>query len=193
MRAPFSLLSRGRLACLALLAPSLALAQNPPPSATTGAASPDTPAAPLFYQGMALRPSKASQAQQLGAHHWRAANRCRVSNFPRGNADIVAWKAAVAKAGINTTSTAAPAPPDSPMQHGDNPSASPESGVAAARERAGHAGHAPGARRALMQKFPGMEHGTPHTAHVGAGGQGDTVWQFNRPSQFDFECLIEGH
>lgn len=46
---------------------------------------------------------------------------------------------------------------------------------------------------ALMQKFPGMEHDAPHMAHVGAGGQGHIVWQFNRPGQFDFACLINGH
>ena len=46
---------------------------------------------------------------------------------------------------------------------------------------------------ALMQKFPGMEHDAPHMAHVAAGGQGYIVWQFNRPGQFDFACLINGH
>ena len=46
---------------------------------------------------------------------------------------------------------------------------------------------------ALMQKFPAMEHDAPHMAHVGAGDQGDIVWQFNRPGQFDFACLINGH
>ena len=46
---------------------------------------------------------------------------------------------------------------------------------------------------ALMQKFPTMEHDAPYMAHVAAGGQGDIVWQFNRPGQFDFACLIDGH
>ena len=46
---------------------------------------------------------------------------------------------------------------------------------------------------ALMQKFPGMEHDAPHMAHVRAGEQGEIVWQFNRPGQFDFACLIDGH
>ena len=46
---------------------------------------------------------------------------------------------------------------------------------------------------ALMQKFPGMEHDASYMAHVRAGGQGDIVWQFNRPGNFDFACLIDGH
>lgn len=46
---------------------------------------------------------------------------------------------------------------------------------------------------AQMQKFPGMEHDAPHMAHVSAGKQGEIVWQFNRPGQFGFACLIDGH
>ena len=46
---------------------------------------------------------------------------------------------------------------------------------------------------ALMLKFPGMEHDEPYMAHVRAGEQGDIVWQFNRPGNFDFACLIAGH
>ena len=46
---------------------------------------------------------------------------------------------------------------------------------------------------AMMVKFPGMEHDEPYMAHVAAGQQGDIVWQFNRPGNFDFACLIAGH
>ncbi len=46
---------------------------------------------------------------------------------------------------------------------------------------------------ALMQKFPTMEHYAPYMAHVVAGKQGEIVWQFNRPGQFDFACLVNGH
>ena len=46
---------------------------------------------------------------------------------------------------------------------------------------------------AMMLKFPGMEHDEPYMAHVRAGEQGDIVWQFNRPGNFDFACLIAGH
>ncbi len=122
MRAPFSFLSAGRLARLALLAPSLALAQNPPPlkafdfaGATDGAA----PTVPLVYQGMAPRP-----APQLGAQDWRAAN-AAVGQFPRGHADIVGWEAAQAKGGSGANGAAPPATSAMPMQHGDHPAMAP--------------------------------------------------------------------
>lgn len=46
---------------------------------------------------------------------------------------------------------------------------------------------------ALMVKFPNMEHGEPYMAHVMPGETGEIVWQFNRPGDFDFACLIPGH
>lgn len=46
---------------------------------------------------------------------------------------------------------------------------------------------------ALMAKFPTMEHDEPYQAHVGAGKAGELVWNFNRPGDFDFACLIAGH
>jgi uncharacterized cupredoxin-like copper-binding protein len=46
---------------------------------------------------------------------------------------------------------------------------------------------------ALMVRFPGMEHDEPYMAHVAAGKQGTLVWNFNRPGDFDFACLIAGH
>jgi uncharacterized cupredoxin-like copper-binding protein len=46
---------------------------------------------------------------------------------------------------------------------------------------------------ALMVKFPGMEHDEPYMAHVAAGKQGSLLWNFNRPGEFDFACLIAGH
>jgi uncharacterized cupredoxin-like copper-binding protein len=49
------------------------------------------------------------------------------------------------------------------------------------------------AHAALMARHPGMEHDEPYMAHVGAGRTGEIVWQFNRPGQFDFACLIAGH
>ena len=45
----------------------------------------------------------------------------------------------------------------------------------------------------LMKKFPGMEHDEPYMAHVAAGKSGEIVWNFNRPGDFDFACLIPGH
>jgi len=46
---------------------------------------------------------------------------------------------------------------------------------------------------ALMMKFPGMEHDEPYMAHVAPGKTGEVIWNFNRPGEFDFACLIAGH
>ena len=46
---------------------------------------------------------------------------------------------------------------------------------------------------ALMKKFPDMAHDEPYMAHVDPGKQGQIVWRFNRPGQFEFACLIAGH
>ena len=45
----------------------------------------------------------------------------------------------------------------------------------------------------LMRKFPDMEHDEPHMAHVKAGAREDLVWQFTKPGEFTFACLIPGH
>jgi uncharacterized cupredoxin-like copper-binding protein len=45
----------------------------------------------------------------------------------------------------------------------------------------------------LMRKFPGMEHEEPHMTHVKPGKSGDIVWQFTKPGEFQFACLIPGH
>ena len=46
---------------------------------------------------------------------------------------------------------------------------------------------------AMMMKHPGMEHDEPYMAHVGPGKRGRMVWNFNRPGEFQFACLIAGH
>jgi len=46
---------------------------------------------------------------------------------------------------------------------------------------------------ALMVKFSSMEHDAPYMAHVPAGKKSDLVWNFNRPGEFNFACLIAGH
>jgi len=46
---------------------------------------------------------------------------------------------------------------------------------------------------ALMLKFPGMEHDEPYMTHVKAGRTGEVAWNFNRPGEFTFACLIPGH
>lgn len=45
----------------------------------------------------------------------------------------------------------------------------------------------------LMKKFPGMEHDEPYMAHVEPGRTERIVWQFTRPGEFWYGCLIPGH
>ena len=46
---------------------------------------------------------------------------------------------------------------------------------------------------ALMKKNPGMEHGDPYMAHVAPGKTEHIVWQFTKPGEFYYGCLIPGH
>ncbi len=46
---------------------------------------------------------------------------------------------------------------------------------------------------AMMVKFPGMEHDEPYMTHVKPGGRQAIVWNFNRPGEFNYACLIAGH
>jgi uncharacterized cupredoxin-like copper-binding protein len=45
----------------------------------------------------------------------------------------------------------------------------------------------------LMRKHPDMEHDEPYMAHVQPGKTEEIVWQFNRPGEFNFACLVAGH
>lgn len=45
----------------------------------------------------------------------------------------------------------------------------------------------------LMKKFPEMEHSDPNMAHVKPGKNGEIVWQFTKPGEFQFACLQPGH
>ena len=45
----------------------------------------------------------------------------------------------------------------------------------------------------LMRKHPGMEHDEPYMAHVAPGKTGDIVWQFTKPGEFYYGCLVPGH
>ena len=45
----------------------------------------------------------------------------------------------------------------------------------------------------LMKKHPGMEHGEPYMVHVAPGKTGVMAWQFTRPGEFYYGCLIPGH
>ena len=45
----------------------------------------------------------------------------------------------------------------------------------------------------LMKKHPGMEHDEPYMAHVAPGKAERVVWQFTRPGEFYYGCLLPGH
>jgi uncharacterized cupredoxin-like copper-binding protein len=45
----------------------------------------------------------------------------------------------------------------------------------------------------LMKKFPDMEHADANMAHVKPGAKGEIVWQFTKPGEYQFACLIPGH
>jgi uncharacterized cupredoxin-like copper-binding protein len=45
----------------------------------------------------------------------------------------------------------------------------------------------------MMQKHPGMEHEEPWMAHVAPGRTETMVWEFTRPGEFHYGCLVPGH
>ncbi|HJV10787.1 MAG TPA: cupredoxin domain-containing protein [Burkholderiales bacterium] len=45
----------------------------------------------------------------------------------------------------------------------------------------------------LMKKNPGMPHDAPHMAHVAPGKSGTIGWQFTKPGEFFYACLVAGH
>ena len=45
----------------------------------------------------------------------------------------------------------------------------------------------------LMKKHPNMEHDEPYMAHVAPGKSEKIVWQFTKPGEFYYGCLIPGH
>ena len=45
----------------------------------------------------------------------------------------------------------------------------------------------------LMRKFPDMEHDEPYMAHVAPGRSETIFWQFTRPGEFYYGCLVPGH
>ncbi|HEY6967310.1 MAG TPA: cupredoxin family protein [Burkholderiales bacterium] len=44
-----------------------------------------------------------------------------------------------------------------------------------------------------MKKHPTMEHDDAFGAHVAPGKTGTIVWQFTKPGQFHYGCLVPGH
>ena len=47
--------------------------------------------------------------------------------------------------------------------------------------------------KALMEKFPEMEHDDPNAIRLAAGKSGEIVWQFSKDGEFKFACLVPGH
>lgn len=47
--------------------------------------------------------------------------------------------------------------------------------------------------KALMEKFPEMEHDDPNAIRLGPGESGEIVWTFAKAGKFQFACLIPGH
>jgi uncharacterized cupredoxin-like copper-binding protein len=45
----------------------------------------------------------------------------------------------------------------------------------------------------MMKKHPGMEHDEPYMAHVAPGKTGTMTWQFTKPGEFYYGCLVAGH
>jgi uncharacterized cupredoxin-like copper-binding protein len=45
----------------------------------------------------------------------------------------------------------------------------------------------------FMRKHPTMEHDAPYMAHVGSGKKEEIVWQFTKPGEYHYGCLIPGH
>ncbi len=47
--------------------------------------------------------------------------------------------------------------------------------------------------KALMEKFPEMEHDDPNAVHLEPGATGEILWTFSNQGTFEFACLIPGH
>ena len=45
----------------------------------------------------------------------------------------------------------------------------------------------------MMKKHPGMEHDEPYMSHVAPGKTETMVWQFTKPGEFHYGCLVPGH
>jgi uncharacterized cupredoxin-like copper-binding protein len=45
----------------------------------------------------------------------------------------------------------------------------------------------------MMKRQPAMHHDEPHMAHVAPGKSGVIVWQFTKPGEFYFGCLVDDH
>lgn len=47
--------------------------------------------------------------------------------------------------------------------------------------------------KAVMEKFPEMEHDDPNVISLAPGQSGEIVWKFTNDGSFQFACLVPGH
>lgn len=47
--------------------------------------------------------------------------------------------------------------------------------------------------KAVMEKFPEMEHDDPNAIRLAPGKRGEILWTFSKAGTFAFGCLIPGH
>ncbi|MDY8110895.1 cupredoxin domain-containing protein [Fulvimarina sp. 2208YS6-2-32] len=47
--------------------------------------------------------------------------------------------------------------------------------------------------KALMEKFPEMEHADANAIRLEPANSGEIIWSFTKPGSFEFACLIPGH
>ena len=47
--------------------------------------------------------------------------------------------------------------------------------------------------KALMVKFPEMEHADANSIRLEPGAKGEIIWKFSATGEFQFACLIPGH
>ena len=47
--------------------------------------------------------------------------------------------------------------------------------------------------KAVMEKFPEMEHDDPNSIRLAPGKSGEIVWKFTNDGTFKIACLIPGH
>ncbi|RDL48050.1 Plastocyanin [Ensifer sp. M14] len=47
--------------------------------------------------------------------------------------------------------------------------------------------------KAVMEKFPDMEHDDPNAIRLAAGKSGEIIWKFTNDGTFKIACLVPGH
>lgn len=47
--------------------------------------------------------------------------------------------------------------------------------------------------KALMERFPEMEHEDPNSIRLESGKKGQIIWRFTNSGKFEFACLVPGH